>query len=82
MGRAGPWSFLPDRLCRGISETGNTRNATGPLSVQSMTPPITDGESLDEGDSDHGRLGFRSVYHMSEGIVGWQKKGFPLSMSS
>jgi len=29
-----------------------------------------------------GRLGFRSVYHMSEGIVGWQKKGFPLSTSS
>jgi len=28
------------------------------------------------------RLGFRSVYHMSEGIVGWQKKGFPLSTSS
>lgn len=26
-----------------------------------------------------GRLGFRSVYHMFEGIVGWQKKGFPLS---
>jgi rhodanese-related sulfurtransferase len=29
-----------------------------------------------------GRLGFRSVYHMSEGIVGWQKKGFPLSRPS
>jgi rhodanese-related sulfurtransferase len=29
-----------------------------------------------------GPLGFRSVYHMSEGIVGWQKKGFPLSTSS
>jgi rhodanese-related sulfurtransferase len=29
-----------------------------------------------------GRLGFRSVYHMFEGIVGWQKKGFPLSTSS
>ena len=28
------------------------------------------------------RLGFRSLYHMSEGIVGWQKKGFPLSKSS
>jgi rhodanese-related sulfurtransferase len=28
------------------------------------------------------RLGFRSVYHMFEGIVGWQKKGFPLSTSS
>jgi rhodanese-related sulfurtransferase len=29
-----------------------------------------------------GRLGFRSVYHMFEGIVGWQQKGFPLSTSS
>ena len=29
-----------------------------------------------------GRLGFRSVYHMFEGIAGWQKKGFPLSTSS
>ena len=29
-----------------------------------------------------GRLGFRSVYHMFEGILGWQKKGFPLSTSS
>lgn len=29
-----------------------------------------------------GWLGFRSVYHMFEGIVGWQKKGFPLSTSS
>jgi len=29
-----------------------------------------------------GRLGFRSVYHMFEGIVGWQKNGFPLSTSS
>jgi rhodanese-related sulfurtransferase len=29
-----------------------------------------------------GRLGFRSVYHMFEGIVGWQKKGFALSTSS
>lgn len=29
----------------------------------------------------HG-LGFRSVYHMFEGIVGWQKKGLPLSTSS
>jgi rhodanese-related sulfurtransferase len=28
------------------------------------------------------RLGFRSVYHMSEGIVGWQRKAFPLSRSS
>ena len=28
------------------------------------------------------RLGFRSVYHMFEGIVGWQKKGFPLSRAS
>ena len=28
------------------------------------------------------RLGFQSVYHMSEGIVGWQKKAFPLSRSS
>jgi hypothetical protein len=28
------------------------------------------------------RLGFRSVYHMSEEIVGWQKKGLPLSRSS
>ena len=28
------------------------------------------------------RLGFRSVYHMFEGIVAWQKKGFPLSKSS
>jgi len=25
------------------------------------------------------RLGFRSVYHMVEGILGWQKKGFPVS---
>jgi len=29
-----------------------------------------------------GRLGFRSAYHMFEGIVGWQKKGFPLSRTS
>jgi rhodanese-related sulfurtransferase len=29
-----------------------------------------------------GRLGFRSVYHMFEGIVGWQKEGLPLSTSS
>jgi rhodanese-related sulfurtransferase len=29
-----------------------------------------------------GRLGFRSAYHMFEGIVGWQRKGFPLSTSS
>ena len=28
------------------------------------------------------RLSFRSVHHMFEGIVGWQKKGFPLSTSS
>jgi phage shock protein E len=28
------------------------------------------------------RLGFRSVYHMFEGIVGWQKKAFPLVKSS
>ena len=28
------------------------------------------------------RLGFRSVYHMFEGIVGWQKKGIPLSRTS
>jgi len=28
------------------------------------------------------RLGFRSAYHMFEGIVGWQKKGFPLSRPS
>jgi len=28
------------------------------------------------------RLGFRSAYHMVEGIVGWQKKGFPLSRPS
>ncbi len=27
------------------------------------------------------RMGFRSVYHMFEGIVGWQKKGFPLFTS-
>ena len=25
------------------------------------------------------RLGFRSMYHMVDGIVGWQKTGFPLS---
>ena len=25
------------------------------------------------------RLAFQSVYHMVEGIVGWQKKGFPVS---
>jgi len=25
------------------------------------------------------RLGFQSVYHMVEGILGWQKKGFPVS---
>ena len=28
------------------------------------------------------RLGFRSVYHMFEGTVGWQKKGFPFSRAS
>ncbi len=28
------------------------------------------------------RLGFRSVYHMSEGIVGWERKGFPVSRAS
>lgn len=28
------------------------------------------------------RLGFRSVHHMFEGIIGWQKKAFPLSKSS
>jgi rhodanese-related sulfurtransferase len=28
------------------------------------------------------RLGFRLVYHMSEGIVGWEKKGFPVSRAS
>ncbi len=28
------------------------------------------------------RLGFRSVYHMFEGIVGWQKRAFPLVKSS
>ncbi len=28
------------------------------------------------------RLGFQSVYHMFEGIVGWQKKVFPLVKSS
>jgi rhodanese-related sulfurtransferase len=28
------------------------------------------------------RLGFRSVYHMVEGMVGWQKKGFPVSRTS
>ncbi len=25
------------------------------------------------------RLGFQSVYHMIEGIVAWQKRGFPVS---
>lgn len=25
------------------------------------------------------RLGFQSVHHMFEGIIGWQKKGFPIS---
>jgi phage shock protein E len=29
-----------------------------------------------------GRLGFQSVYHMFEGIVGWQKKAFSVSKSS
>ena len=28
------------------------------------------------------RLGFRSVLHMPEGIVGWERRGFPLSRSS
>lgn len=28
------------------------------------------------------RLGFRSVYHMTEGILRWEKKGFPLSRLS
>ncbi len=28
------------------------------------------------------RLGFQSVYHMTEGILRWEKKGFPLSRSS
>jgi rhodanese-related sulfurtransferase len=28
------------------------------------------------------RPGFRAVYHMFEGIVGWQKKGLPLSRAS
>lgn len=28
------------------------------------------------------RLGFRSVFHMTEGIVGWQQQKFPLSRSS
>ncbi len=28
------------------------------------------------------QLGFRSVYHMFEGMVGWQKKAFPLVKSS
>ncbi len=25
------------------------------------------------------RLGFRSIYHMNQGIVGWQQKNLPLS---
>jgi rhodanese-related sulfurtransferase len=25
------------------------------------------------------RLGFQSVYHMAEGILRWEKKGFPMS---
>ena len=28
------------------------------------------------------RLGFRSVYHMNQGILGWQQKKLPLSRSS
>lgn len=28
------------------------------------------------------RLGFRTVFHMTEGIVGWQRQTFPLSRSS
>jgi len=28
------------------------------------------------------RLGFRSIYHMNQGIVGWQQKKFPLSRPS
>jgi rhodanese-related sulfurtransferase len=28
------------------------------------------------------RLGFRSVFHMTEGIVGWQRQKLPLSRSS
>jgi rhodanese-related sulfurtransferase len=28
------------------------------------------------------RLGFQSVYHMTEGILRWEKKGFPLSRPS
>lgn len=28
------------------------------------------------------RMGFRSVYHMFEGIMGWYKRGLPLSRSS
>jgi len=27
------------------------------------------------------RLGFRSVYHMFEGILGWQNRGFPSTKS-
>ena len=28
------------------------------------------------------RLGFRSIYHMNQGIVGWQQKKLPLSRPS
>jgi rhodanese-related sulfurtransferase len=28
------------------------------------------------------RLGFRSVFHMTEGVVGWQRQKLPLSRSS
>jgi rhodanese-related sulfurtransferase len=28
------------------------------------------------------RLGFQSLYHMTEGILRWEKKGFPLSRPS
>ncbi len=27
------------------------------------------------------RMDFRSIYHMGDGIIGWQAKGFPLSRS-
>jgi phage shock protein E len=28
------------------------------------------------------RLGFQSLYHMTEGILRWEKKGFPVSRAS
>jgi rhodanese-related sulfurtransferase len=28
------------------------------------------------------RLGFQSIFHMHQGIVGWQQKGYPVSRSS